>query len=545
MIKSNLKSANILVVDDKQANIDVLTGFLDDEGYANYTSTTDPRRVVELFEEFKPDLILLDLQMPYMTGFQVMAQLKTLIPEETYLPILVLTADANTETKLEALAAGANDFLSKPFDLTEVELRIKNLLLTRCMNIQLKSQNLILEEKVEERTIELQKTIVELRAAKEKAEESDRLKSSFLANLSHEIRTPMNGILGFTQLLSDPDLISEEKERFIKFVHQSGQRMLNTVTDIVEISKIEAGLIQLNLSETDVNGRMQELFSFFHPEADKKGIKLSLELLLPPEDKHMTTDQNKLDSILTNLIKNAIKYTKSGTIQLGCLKKDDLFEFFIKDTGIGIPEHRQKAIFERFIQADITLNREYEGCGLGLAIAKSHVEMLGGKIWVESQEGKGSVFYFTLPLTHYATEKTVVLHEIPVDQEKNELMPVTPGLKILITEDDETSRNYISIIVKDFSNEILEAETGIETIELCRNTKGIDLVLMDIQIPGLNGYEATRRIREFNKEVVIIAQTAFALSGDREKALEAGCNDYITKPVKKEELQKLIGKYFK
>jgi signal transduction histidine kinase len=399
MINSNLKCANILIVDDNRSNIDVLTGFLGDEGYTNYTSTTDPEKVTGLFDEFKPDLILLDLHMPRLTGFQVMEQLKPLIPEDTYLPILVLTADATTETKLKALAGGANDFLSKPFDLMEVELRIKNLLLIRSLNIQLKSQNLLLEEKVEERTFELKMTIVELRAAKEKAEESDRLKSAFLANISHEIRTPMNGILGFTELLLEPDLSSEQKESFVKIVHQSGQRMLNTVNDIVEISKIETGLVQPKLTETDVNSRMEELFHFFQSEAGKKGIKLSLEMLLPPADKNITTDHNKLDTILTNLIKNAIKYTPTGTIQMGCRQNDCCIEFYLKDTGIGIPKHRQEAIFERFMQADVADTRVFEGSGLGLAIAKSYVEMLGGKIWVESREGKGSTFYFTLPLT--------------------------------------------------------------------------------------------------------------------------------------------------
>lgn len=382
----------------------------------------------------------------------------------------------------------------------------------------------------------------ELIKAKEKAEESNRLKSAFLANMSHEIRTPMNSILGFTELLLEPDLSSEKKESFIKIVLQCGQRMLNTVSDIVEISKIEAGLIQLNLTKTDVNGRMEELFRFFQLEANKKGIKLSLEMLLPPADKNITTDQNKIDSILTNLIKNAIKYTESGTIKMGCRQKDRFIEFFIKDTGIGIPKDRQEAIFERFIQADIADTRALQGSGLGLSIAKSYVEMLGGKIWVESREGKGSTFYFTLSTKNNNEEKSIEHTEISSDFKKKK--PCFKKLKILIAEDDETSRNYISLIVNDFSAEILEAGTGIEAVELCRNTKDLDLILMDIKMPRLDGYEATRRIREFNKEVIIIAQTAHDLSGDREKSIEAGCNDHIAKPINKDNLLALIKKYF-
>ncbi|PKP32291.1 MAG: hypothetical protein CVT99_06020 [Bacteroidetes bacterium HGW-Bacteroidetes-16] len=400
---------------------------------------------------------------------------------------------------------------------------------------------------------ERRQILEDLVTAKEKAEESDRLKSAFLSNMSHEIRTPMNGILGFTELLLEPDLNSEEKDRYIKIVHKSGQRMLNTVTDIVEISKIEAGLVQLNFTETNVNGKMEELFRFFKPEADKKGIKLSLTTLLPEALNNTTTDQNKLYSILTNLIKNAIKYTDEGTIEFGCKTVPSVHEpmvrFYVKDTGIGIPKHRQEAIFDRFIQADITDARAFQGSGLGLAISKSYVEMLGGSIWVESipdgkSGGKGSTFYFTLPLSKYAKEKTVVLNEIPFDIEKNKAMAAMRSLKIMIAEDDETSRNYISLIINDFNAKILEARTGIETVELCRNTKDLDLILMDIRMPGLNGYEATRLIREFNKEVIIIAQTAFALSGDREKAIEAGCNDYISKPINKNKLLALVQKYF-
>jgi len=232
---------------------------------------------------------------------------------------------------------------------------------------------------------------------KNKAEESNRLKSAFLANMSHEIRTPMNGILGFANLLKNPKLTGAEKQKYIQIIEKSGARMLNIISDIVSISKIESGVTDIYLSEMSINSQLQFVYDSLRLDADIKKIKLSYKCTLPEKEAIIKTDSEKFYGILSNLVKNAIKYTDTGTVEFGYSNRGEEFEFYVKDTGIGIPKERQEAIFERFIQADIADKMAKQGAGLGLAISKAYVEMLGGRIWLVSEEAKGSTFYFTLP----------------------------------------------------------------------------------------------------------------------------------------------------
>jgi CheY-like chemotaxis protein len=302
--------------------------------------------------------------------------------------------------------------------------------------------------------------------------------------------------------------------------------------------------MKINLKETSINQQLKDIYAFFMPEAEQKGIQLSLKACAQSKKAIINTDCEKLFAIVTNLVKNAIKYSKSGEIELGYdIVKDGHstnLRFFVKDSGMGIPVERQRAIFERFIQADIADKMALQGAGLGLAISKSYVEMLGGKIWVESQEGKGSIFYFTIPYPAETLEKNSLTNKLIPEKSTIKVN----NLKVLIAEDDEISEMFLSLLIKEFCCDVLIAQTGFETVEICRNNPDIDLILMDIRMPDLNGYEATKQIRQFNKTVVIIAQTAFGLSGDREKAILSGCNDYITKPIKKYELLAIINKYF-
>ncbi len=380
----------------------------------------------------------------------------------------------------------------------------------------------------------------ELVVAKNKAEESDRLKSAFLANMSHEIRTPMNGILGFTSLLEESNFSNKEKSEFIKKIQLSGQRMLNTINDIIDISKIEAGLMEMSYSETSIKQLLNELLSFFLPETSARGLSLTLSPL--PENKELTvlTDNQKLYGILSNIIKNAVKFTRQGSITLGCKIENNMIEFSVKDTGIGIPESRINAVFNRFEQADIGDIRAFQGSGLGLAIAKAYVNMLGGKIQVVSKESVGSEFTFTIPYIPKAdTDNQKLLSE----KSKSLYTTNLKNKEILLVDDEDTSLLFLNAILKNKFGKIHNATNGKQAVEICMNNPKIDIVLMDLKLPVLNGYEAVRKIRQFDPNLIIIAQTAYALAGDEQKALEAGCTDYIPKPINKNKLLEMITRY--
>lgn len=387
---------------------------------------------------------------------------------------------------------------------------------------------------------EMKKREKELIKAKEKAEESDRLKSAFLANMSHEIRTPMNGILGFADLLKEPNLSGEEKGKFISMIEKSGERMLNIINDLINISKIEAGQMEVEHSETNVNEILDYLATFFKPEVERKRLKLSVISPMPVSEAVLFTDREKLYAILTNLVKNAIKYTDKGSIAVGYYFRGRNIEFFVKDTGIGIPEDKEHEIFDRFTQINISTSSKYEGAGLGLSIAKAYVELLNGKIWLKSTEGAGSTFYFSIP-----AGKDCVLESTGEPGDATAFSAKIPkDLTVIIAEDDEAADLYLTKIFSDLKQRVIHANNGKDAVELCRKHPDTGLILMDIKMPEMDGYEATRKIREFNMDVIIIAQTAYALAGDREKAIAAGCNDYIAKPINRNVLFKIIEKNF-
>jgi len=371
-------------------------------------------------------------------------------------------------------------------------------------------------------------------AAKNKAEESDRLKSAFLANTSHEIRTPMNAIVGFSKLLQSGQLSPQKQKEYTKNILEKGNQLLQIINDIIDVSKIEANQLNINKTRFSLNKLFDEIQEDFRHEIDKnEHIHLQINKEIKNEN-YIFLDKTRVKQILSNLLSNAFKYTDRGKIETGykLLDKDNIL-FFVRDTGIGVDKNKQNIIFDSFRKSDKTSTRIYGGTGLGLSISKALVDLMGGKIWVESELNQGATFYFTLPYEP--------AHVVNDTQEKEEEPTYNwEGKNILVVEDDELSFEYLKEILKVTHAKISCAKDGQAAIDQCKNSQDIDLVLMDIQLPGIDGNTATKKIREFNKTLPIIAQTAYALEEERNKILQSGCNDYVSKPINEKDLYKKI-----
>ncbi|OFX83561.1 MAG: hypothetical protein A2W99_15100 [Bacteroidetes bacterium GWF2_33_16] len=379
--------------------------------------------------------------------------------------------------------------------------------------------------------------------AKEKAEESDRLKSAFLANMSHEIRTPMNAILGFAELLTLPEasITAEERISYIKLIHNSGNNLLHLIDDIIDISKIEAGQLKIIMKEAHINKILKDMLQSYN-EIKKLKSRENVEIILNEtalqQEIVLKTDPVRFQQVLSNLIDNALKFTEDGFIEFGYhIQSKNYLLFYVKDTGIGIEQKKKEAIFDRFRKLEDDKTRVFRGAGLGLAICRSLVELLGGKIWVESVPGSGSSFYFTIPFIKGQIRDFVPFVSEPINFKWS-------TKKILIAEDEPANIIYLEEVLRPTGAEVLKASNGKQAVELYKNNPDIDIVIMDIKMPEMDGYEASELIKKMNKLIPIISQTAYAMPDEKEKANLAGIDDYLTKPIKPSTLLSVINKYF-
>ncbi|MDP2890331.1 MAG: response regulator [Bacteroidota bacterium] len=369
---------------------------------------------------------------------------------------------------------------------------------------------------------------LELVRAKEKAEESDHLKTAFLHNISHEIRTPMNSIIGFSELINDPDLLSEKRNEYTGMIVQNCNQLLSIITDIVSIATIEAGQEKILEKEMDLNETLSQLYRQFLLKVKNQNLSLVLSPFKPENEEIILTDKTKLVQILSNLIDNALKFTLHGYVNFGYSIVGSEIEFFVKDTGIGIPEELDEEIFKRFRQVETTTTRQFGGSGLGLTISKAYTELLGGRMWLDSQLGKGTTIYFTIP---YKKVEEMVFPELKLIQEP--VFKINGTKTVLIAEDEDTNFFLLEELLSGLNIRIIRALNGAEAVDICRLTHNVDLVLMDIKMPVMDGFTATKLIREFKSDLPIIAQTAYSDERDRQKALAMGCSDYISKPFKR------------
>lgn len=423
---------------------------------------------------------------------------------------------------------GLNAIYQSPYFLFSLMLTFFILLMLTILlykNENIRKKNIELGQEIAERKV----IEIELQQSKEAAEEANRVKTAFLANMSHEIRTPMNAIQGFTEILLKNDFSEKLTLEYAEIINISSKQLLNVINDIIDISMIESGQLKIINEKVALNLLLNDIYRLHYNVAAKKNIALKLNPGLRDGFDTILSDEHRLSQVINNLVSNALKFTFEGYVEFGYTIDNKMIKFFVKDSGVGIPQAYHKAIFERFKQVDDRLSRSYGGTGLGLSICKSIVEMMDGKIYVESEPKVGSLFYFTLPYV-YGIQRTSSKIQ-PVDNDLN-----LKGKKILIAEDDNINFRLLEALIKKTNAKILRASNGREVIEIVEREKGIDLVLMDIKMPVMNGYEAIRLIRQMSCSIPIIAQTAYAMGDEVKIAMDAGCNYYITKPINHGEL---------
>lgn len=521
-----MEQPKILLVDDLDENLVSLEMILDDFDVELVRATSGAEALRKtMHEEFA--LAILDVQMPGMDGYETLSLMRKRKTTK-YLPVIFVSAIHQSDLHIiKGIETGAVDFIPKPIISEILVGKVKNFLDLHTQKQELKE----LLKKLEHNNRELEKQ-------KKKAEEATQVKAMFLANMSHEIRTPLNGIIGISKILEESNLKENQKE-LAEIITTSGENLLNIINDILDFSKIESGQIQLEDIDFNVFKVISNIVKLLQFNAEKKGLKIIVDVDKSIPDT-LTGDPFRLNQIITNLVNNAIKFTEKGEVRISvelmnAEKKEVELMFKIADTGIGISKEGIKKLFKEFSQTENSTSRKYGGTGLGLAICRNLTSLMGGKIGVNSEPGKGSEFWFNLKFNFKVKKMTAT----------NKKVDIPGDIKILYAEDNPVNQKITQLLLKKIGVKCDIANDGNEAFEKYRENE-YDLILMDMQMPDLDGIGATKKIRNHENEnsekdpVCIVAVTANAFSEDRQKCIEAGMNDFISKPFKESELKRVI-----
>jgi len=527
MIDRSLKESNILIIDDIVSNVQILEGFLQLKGYANVVGISDSRQVVEKLANFEPDLILLDLNMPYFSGYEIIDQIKSILSTNDYIPILVLTADSSEDAKLRALQAGASDFLSKPFNLLEVDLRIRNLLFTAYLYQQTKLQSRTLDQQVFEKTSMLREKMEELQLEKEKVEASLKFRTTFINNISHQLKTPLNSIIGFSEILLSPEVLEDEKPEYLELLKLSGKKLSKIVSNFVEVSSLVSSNYFPVQGPFQADGLIRNLLTSLEYDIHFNKVDIKVEISKEVRGVTFLCDEAIIHKILYQLLDNAIQFGGGNPVIIKAYEQHERLVFAVQDNGIGMEQHTLDTLFNPYVNLSNEMGNPIKGTGLGLIIAKGYSEVLQGNIWAKSEKGIGSEFFVSLPF------KKVKSHAV-----QNNLGE--EPFSVLLVEDEEINFMYMNIILSQDHIKVVHAKTGLEALHLCQGKENYGAILMDINLPGMDGYETTRQIKQIRKDIPVIAISAEYGDLYTQKAKDAGCNYVLNKPVKSDELKSLI-----
>ena len=503
----------LLYVDDEESNLRIFKDTF--RRRYNIFTAKSAKEGIKILEGNNIDLVLSDQRMPEMTGAEFLKYTLDKFPE----PNRILITGYSDLNAIENAINHARIFqyIHKPWDEKKLIHVIDNALHLYHLEQENKRQK---EEIIKE---------------KERAEESDRLKTEFLNNMSHEVRTPMNGMIGFSNLLEDPNLEQSKRKNYIKIIQQSAEQLLKIIEDILEIYTLGTNQAKIDEVELSLNHFLNDKYTFFNEKTSDKQLAFYMKKGLSDDKCKIIIDEIILNKIFNNLIENAIKYTNEGFIEIGYYIEDNKLILYVKDTGIGISPDNYEAIFSPFSQVEKELTKKTGGLGLGLAIVKENTELLGGKIEIESSLGEGTTFFVKLPYKP--------ANEVKIKHQKLKKEFYFSDLSLLIAEDEDINYIFLNALLKNKFKSIIRAKNGKEVIDLIEKNTKFDLILMDLKMPLVDGFEATKFVKENSPETMVIAVSAYVLNEDKEKAFNAGCSGFIEKPVKKDKLIENL-KYF-